>query len=130
MYYENLKQQYLTNDNEVSNCFSSLNFESNSYEILEQDLKEIIKVATLLKQAKDTSTWEIRGYTDNLESPDNRIELSLLRAKKVKEIIIQQGLQSSKFITKGMGDQYALASNSTKKGRATNRRVEIVAFKN
>jgi outer membrane protein OmpA-like peptidoglycan-associated protein len=54
------------------------------------------------------------------------MDLSKKRAESVKKFFSQRGLDESKMQTDGRGEAEPVASNDTAKGRAENRRVEIV----
>ena len=51
--------------------------------------------------------------------------LSERRAETVKSYLVQQGVDVSRVITKGVGESQPVASNGNAAGRALNRRVEI-----
>ena len=52
-------------------------------------------------------------------------ELSLRRAKAVRDYLISLGSDSSKIEVIGEGEKKPVADNKTEEGRAKNRRVEI-----
>jgi flagellar motor protein MotB len=52
--------------------------------------------------------------------------LSEARATSVRDYLAQQGVSRGRMTTHGFGDAKPVASNSTKTGKAQNRRVEIV----
>ena len=68
---------------------------------------------------------EIQGHTDSSGSTERNLELSLLRAKRVRDFFISLGYPERKIGVIGMGDSQPLASNATEEGRAANRRIEI-----
>ena len=67
----------------------------------------------------------ITGYTDNTGTPDYNTKLSQQRAEAVRAYLISIGVDSNKMVATGAGDSKPIADNSTKEGRAKNRRVEI-----
>lgn len=71
------------------------------------------------------SMWQITGHTDNTGSRSMNINLSYDRAKSVANYLVQNGIDRSRLIVKGLGPDYPIADNSTETGRAQNRRVEI-----
>ena len=104
-------------------------FASASSTIEEQFLPVIGKIEDILV---DTD-GEIRvaGHTDNLpiETEDFRSnwELSGGRAGSVIRELLKSGrLDKNRFVITGYGDTKPIADNSTLKGRATNRRVEVI----
>ncbi len=69
---------------------------------------------------------QINGYTDNTGAEIYNVDLSERRAKAVKNYLIEQGVQKSSLTTTGYGAADFVAPNTTKEGRAKNRRTEII----
>jgi outer membrane protein OmpA-like peptidoglycan-associated protein len=69
---------------------------------------------------------EIDGYTDNVGSDSYNVDLSQRRADAVRQVLVAQGIDPSRIVTKGYGKDFAVASNSEASGRQLNRRVEVV----
>ena len=67
----------------------------------------------------------ITGYTDNTGAPDYNTKLSQQRAEAVRAHLISIGVDPNKMVATGVGEAKPIAENSTKEGRAKNRRVEI-----
>ena len=67
----------------------------------------------------------VEGYTDSIGSDAYNLRLSERRAEAVRDYMVERGIQASRITTKGWGKANPVASNSTKEGRAKNRRVEI-----
>ena len=75
----------------------------------------------------------IKGHTDDVpistvQFPSNW-ELSAIRATSVLRYFIGQGIQPVRLTATGYGEILPLAENSTKLGRASNRRVEFILEK-
>ncbi|MGZ5208878.1 MAG: OmpA family protein, partial [Sulfuricurvum sp.] len=51
--------------------------------------------------------------------------LSERRAEKVKSLLIDKGIAEDRLNTLGEGEKMPTASNTTKEGRAANRRIEV-----
>lgn len=68
---------------------------------------------------------EISGHTDNQGSKTTNQRLSEARAKAVVEFMISEGVDASRLEYKGYAFDQPVADNSTKEGRAMNRRVEF-----
>jgi outer membrane protein OmpA-like peptidoglycan-associated protein len=66
------------------------------------------------------------GFTDSTGLSDHNLDLSLRRAEAVADFLAQHGVEKSRLMTQGFGEQYPLASNDTREGRMQNRRTEIV----
>lgn len=71
----------------------------------------------------------IEGHTDNVPIKSGRFktnwELSAARSFAVIEFFIKQEMNSSRFFTYGYGEHRPVATNTTREGRARNRRIEI-----
>jgi lipid-binding SYLF domain-containing protein len=72
--------------------------------------------------------WQIlvEGYTDNVGSADFNKTLSQDRAMAVVNWLSNHGVDRSRLSVRGYGESKPLADNATDRGRAMNRRVEIV----
>ncbi len=68
----------------------------------------------------------IEGHTDDRGDASYNQELSQRRAQAVVAFLIDQGVDRSRLTAVGVGETQPIASNKTKRGRATNRRVEFV----
>lgn len=68
----------------------------------------------------------IMGHTDDIGSDSSNFKLSEKRAMAVAQVFKDAGLTDDKVYIYGLGESKPIASNKTHKGRAQNRRVEIV----
>ena len=66
---------------------------------------------------------EIRGHTDNVGSEDSNLILSDKRAKAVLAELAKNGVAPERMTAVGFGESMPIADNTTKEGRAQNRRV-------
>jgi outer membrane protein OmpA-like peptidoglycan-associated protein len=70
---------------------------------------------------------EIQGHTDNTGSELYNQKLSEARANAVKAYLIREfDVSASQLTTRGYGESMPVASNTTKEGRAQNRRIEFL----
>lgn len=91
------------------------------------------KIAMFLRQNPDYYV-RIEGHTDSVPlGPKgrakfgNNVGLSMARANTVKDYFVKvEGLDPERFEVKGYGARRPIATNKTAKGRAKNRRVEII----
>lgn len=81
-------------------------------------------VALILGQYPETRL-QIIGHTDSSGSESENQTISEQRAKSVCDYLVNQKVASGRIVSQGMGERYPLCDNSTKQGRACNRRVEI-----
>ena len=68
----------------------------------------------------------IEGHTDSSGDAKANRKLSLARAEAVQEFLIAAGLDPNRIKALGYGEAKPIASNMYKKGRAMNRRIDIV----
>lgn len=101
-----------------------LHFVPDSAELLESDKALINEIATVLKSAPDRK-FLIEGHTALTGNPRGELQLSKQRAQGIATLLSQYGISADKFITRGFGGTKPVADNSTKEGKAKNRRVEI-----
>jgi chemotaxis protein MotB len=83
--------------------------------------------------ANVTNFIRVRGYTDN-QPINNEIfasnwELSVYRATAILKIMEELGIDSARMAIEGYGEYAPTADNSTRLGRAQNRRVVIAISK-
>ena len=106
---------------------SAIVFDRDSADLSEQG-KEFLKknIATTRELMQRATFIEIVGHTDDKWDDDYNMELSKKRAASVRDFLVSQGVDASKMVTTGMGESMPIASNTTRAGRAQNRRVEIL----
>ena len=69
---------------------------------------------------------EIQGHTDSQGKDDFNKKLSQRRAESVKAYLARKGVDASRMVPKGYGEDVPIADNRTAGGRSQNRRVEFV----
>ena len=83
------------------------------------------RVAEFLK-ANPKAIVEIQGHTDSVGSASYNMRLSQARAEAVRNYLITyHHIDPSRLIAKGYGETMPIADNTTREGRAMNRRVEF-----
>jgi outer membrane protein OmpA-like peptidoglycan-associated protein len=68
---------------------------------------------------------EVNAYTDNVGSAAYNRRLSRYRADAVSQMLQVRGIDASRIVADGRGEQEPIADNATEEGRALNRRVEL-----
>ena len=99
-------------------------FGQNKSTILRSSYPLLRQVARALKDAPGV-TVRVEGHTDNVGSAQHNLELSKQRAEAVKQFLVKQRVQPSRLIAEGFGPTRPIAPNTTRAGRAANRRVEF-----
>jgi peptidoglycan-associated lipoprotein len=73
---------------------------------------------------------EIQGHTDNIGSEQYNLKLGYKRAEKVMDYFsMEHGFPLHRMNVNSYGEYKPIADNSTKEGRAQNRRVALVVMK-
>ena len=68
---------------------------------------------------------DIDGHTDAAGATDTNLSLSQVRANKVRDYLVDQGVSTYRLTAYGFGESIPIADNSTGEGRAANRRIEF-----
>jgi OOP family OmpA-OmpF porin len=71
---------------------------------------------------------EVIGHTDDVGDDAYNQELSEQRAAAVSQYLIDAGVDASKMVAIGAGENSPIATNTTLEGRAENRRVEVLVL--
>ena len=105
----------------------TLDFPFNSAELHADDKAKIDAIIPVLKNPKVAFiAGEVDGYTDSTGAEAYNLDLSKRRAQAVADYVKSQGVNlGDRFVVKGYGEAYPVASNDTKEGRAQNRRVVL-----
>jgi outer membrane protein OmpA-like peptidoglycan-associated protein len=101
---------------------SSVQFAPNSAE-LSADAKA--KLDDVAKQAQGRNVI-VQGFADNTGPDAVNVELSRRRADAVSDYLEHQGIARDRIATRGMGAREPANGQDTERGRALNRRVEII----
>lgn len=82
------------------------------------------KLAQYLNQYPDRRVL-IEGFTDSVGSDSANLTLSQRRSQAVADALRARGVDLARIDTRGYGEAYPVASNSSTTDRAMNRRVEV-----
>ena len=115
-------------DKGQSIVLEGVTFASGSTVVTHESMVVLDKVIKILQDNPDIVV-EIRGYTDNTGSYMGNVKISKARADAVRDYLVSQGIRFSRVMTKGFGPEDPIAPNSTKEGRAKNRRIEFFRVK-
>jgi len=114
-------------EGDKSFAFNNLTFGIGSADI-SGSTTEVDNLAAVLK-AYPSFKVQVAGYTDNTGNADKNKTLSEARAASVMKHLVNQGIAADRISVKGFGDANPVADNSTKEGRAQNRRIEVSVAK-
>jgi len=104
---------------------SDVLFDTGKYSLKPDTKISLAKVAGIL-QAYPGLKLQVEGYTDSVGSDQMNQKLSENRADSVRQFLIGQGVEQTNITSTGYGKNNPVADNSTSKGRAQNRRVQLV----
>jgi outer membrane protein OmpA-like peptidoglycan-associated protein len=105
--------------------FDHLNFDSSTTQLTPESGATVSEVAKIM-MCYPNMTVELDGHTDNTGDPQSNQTLSVDRANQVKQMLINDGIDSGRIVTNGFGQDRPITSNDTEDGRARNRRTELV----
>jgi outer membrane protein OmpA-like peptidoglycan-associated protein len=100
-------------------------FDTGNAELKPSANRTVLKLVQFL-QLNPRRTVRVEGYTDNTGDETANLELSKERAQVVADVITDLGIDEARIQVEGYGDQFPIEVNSSDRGRAKNRRVEVV----
>lgn len=101
-----------------------VHFKANKSVILPDSYKLLRQVARAIKDVPQL-TIRVEGHTDNVGKQERNMKLSQSRAESVKGFLVRAGVDRKQIIAEGYGATRPIASNTTRAGKAANRRVEF-----
>jgi OOP family OmpA-OmpF porin len=104
--------------------YKDIQFETNKADLRDSSTPTLNEIAEALK-AQPALNIEIQGHTDSTGSRNYNMGLSQRRAESVKAYLESVGIDTGRMTTRGYGLDRPIDTNSTKEGRARNRRVEV-----
>lgn len=104
-----------------------INFKLNSTKLTKNSFSTLDDIAKLMRRIQDANL-EVQGHTDDKGTDEFNMKLSQKRAQTVVDYLVQHGVQSERLRAVGFGRSMPLVDNKTEKGRAKNRRVELIPF--
>lgn len=102
-----------------------INFETGKSQIKSESQTVVDQVYEMLKSNASLKV-SIEGHTDNEGNPNANQVLSENRAKALMNALVAKGIDKTRMVAKGYGQNKPLADNGSEEGKAKNRRVEIV----
>jgi outer membrane protein OmpA-like peptidoglycan-associated protein len=104
---------------------SDIKFEYNSAEIKEES-KQILNYIGAMLILEEDFILRINAHTCSQGGDSYNQDLSNRRAESVKNYFIQRGIDGTRLLKKGFGENRPLVDNSDEEGRKLNRRVEFI----
>ncbi|MGI6718194.1 MAG: DUF5723 family protein [Bacteroidales bacterium] len=104
--------------------YATVNFDINKYNI-KSPADEILDKVVELTQNNKAVSIKVVGHADITGNDAINDPLSVNRAESVKSYLVKRGVDGSIIETEGRGSHDPVATNSTREGRAKNRRVDL-----
>ena len=104
-------------------------FDFDKSVIKKQYYSKLDEIAVMIKKDPKLKV-EVQGHTDSVGSDKYNMGLSKRRANAVRDYLIKKaGIAADRLTAVGFGESKPVAPNTTKEGRAQNRRVEVQPLK-
>jgi OOP family OmpA-OmpF porin len=102
----------------------TIEFEYNKAVIREQSFELMAEIAKVINEHPEILKIRLEGHTDNVGGKKFNMNLSLRRARAVRDHLVKKGgVDAGRLEVAGFGFDQPVASNDTEEGRAQNRRV-------
>lgn len=106
----------------------SVKFPASGADLSAEAKTRLADLALKMKGDNKNIYLEIQGHTDNLGSKPGNMRLGEARAEAVRRFMNQQGVALNRMSTISYGDAAPAAANTTRAGRAQNRRVVVIVL--
>jgi outer membrane protein OmpA-like peptidoglycan-associated protein len=94
-----------------------------------QETFAVLQSITAILKEFPSSKFSIEGHTDSDGKDAMNQTLSEERAGAVKDYLLENGIAKDRLTSSGYGEQKPIDTNKTSKGKANNRRVEVLLVK-
>ena len=101
-------------------------FEFNSAVLTPAATEELDRLLGKIREFDEIDTIDVVGHTDSSGPESYNQSLSKQRATSVSQFLESRGIRASLLSTQGEGEASPVADNTTREGRAMNRRVDIL----
>lgn len=105
--------------------FADMAFDTGRAELKAVASRTLLKIVQLL-QLNPARVVRVEGYSDSLGNKAMNMQLSQQRAQAVADALVDLGIRRERVEVVGYGEAYPLSENASARGRAQNRRVEVV----
>ncbi len=105
-----------------------VNYKTASADLTEESYSILDNVFNSLEAFKNVRI-KIVGHTDSQGARTYNKMLSIDRANSVRNYLVARGIDPSRIVATGYGEERPISSNRTAQGRAQNRRVEIIPLR-
>jgi outer membrane protein OmpA-like peptidoglycan-associated protein len=114
---------------EVAITDNEATFGFDKYDLSDQAKAALDAFASKVKAENKNVFIEVQGHTDNIGSESYNLKLGYARAEKTMRYLnMEQGVPLHRMNVISYGEYKPIADNSTREGRAQNRRVALVVM--
>ena len=106
----------------------AVKFPVNRHELSKDAQAKLMEFAEKLKAENKNVYLEIQGHTDSSGAPELNYKLGEDRAEAVRRYLSKQGIALNRMSTISYGEDEPVSKNTSRKGRAQNRRVVVVVL--
>jgi outer membrane protein OmpA-like peptidoglycan-associated protein len=94
----------------------------------DEDEDVVVSAAAAHLRSDPALRLAIIGHADSTGSASSNRELSMRRARRVRELLVERGIEVTRLDVAARGAEEPVASNATEAGRAQNRRTELFFY--
>ncbi|MDO9257760.1 MAG: OmpA family protein [Bacteroidales bacterium] len=100
-------------------------FDFNKSSLRSDSYAKLLEIVAVMKENSDAK-FSIEGHADSNGPAGYNQKLSKDRANSIRNYFIKNGIDAGNITATGYGETRPVDTNATSKGRANNRRVEII----
>lgn len=100
-------------------------FDFNKSSLRRDSYAKLLEIVAVMKENSDVK-FSIEGHADSYGPAAYNQKLSKDRANSIRNYFIKNGIDAGNITATGYGETRPVDTNATSKGRANNRRVEII----
>ncbi len=106
----------------------AVKFPVNRHELSKEAQAKLMEFAEKLKGENKNVYLEIQGHTDSSGDKEYNYKLGEERAEAVRRFLSKEGIALNRMSTISYGEDEPVSKNTSRKGRAQNRRVVVVVL--
>jgi outer membrane protein OmpA-like peptidoglycan-associated protein len=106
----------------------AVKFPVNRFQLSKEAEEKLTEFAERLKGENKNVYLEIQGHTDSSGPDMYNLDLGEARAEAVRRFLSKQGIALNRMSTISYGETEPIEKNTSRKGRAQNRRVVVVVL--
>jgi outer membrane protein OmpA-like peptidoglycan-associated protein len=103
-------------------------FDVGKWDVLPESFPDLDRFVSMMESLPGLAVM-IAGHTDDVGDDAANLNLSLQRAKAVREYALQQGIDASRISAEGFGESRPIVPNTSPENRQLNRRVEFTILR-